>query len=341
MLKVNIKKNLPSFSLNINFQQKKGILGLLGASGSGKSLTLKSIAGLITPDEGSIILNNEILYDSSKRINLKPQKRNAGYLFQNYALFPNMTVSENIEAGLFKLSNTEKKEIVNYYIEKLNLKGLENHYPSELSGGQQQRAALARAMAPNPKILLLDEPFSALDVHLKSQLEKDLIPVLKEYEGLIIMVSHDIQEAYRICDEIIVYEKGFSLPKRNKEDLFKHPLNLTEAKITGCQNILKVKKINDKDIFLEDLDITINFENELEENINYVAIRSHDITLSTDTTSSKLRIDNIIENPFSYRIFASYNSLKTIEIEVNKNNFNYKINDIIYIKFNKENIALF
>ncbi|MCR4944170.1 MAG: ATP-binding cassette domain-containing protein, partial [Clostridium sp.] len=222
-LKIDIKKSLPSFELNINFEHSKGILGILGASGFGKSMTLKSIAGLITPDTGSIILDDEILFDSSKKINLKPQKRSAGYLFQNYALFPNMTVYENIEAGLFKLPKDEKKKITEYYIEKLNLRGLENHYPSELSGGQQQRTALARAIAPKPKILLLDEPFSALDVHLKSKLEKDLIPILKEYEGLVIMVSHDISESYRICDEIIVYDEGSALPKRNKEDLFNNP----------------------------------------------------------------------------------------------------------------------
>ncbi len=343
-LEINIQMKLPSFNLLINFQHKGGILGLLGASGSGKSMTLKSIAGLITPDNGSIILNDKILYDSEKKINLKPQKRNAGYLFQNYALFPNMTVYENIDAGLFNLNKTEKKKITEYYIEKLNLKGLENHYPYELSGGQQQRAAFARAMAPNPAILLLDEPFSALDVHLKSRLEKDLIPLLKEYKGLVIMVSHDIEEAYRICDEIIVYENGTALPKREKQDLFKEPKNLTEAKITGCQNIFKCHKTDKNNIFIDDLGVSIELQNKInKDNINYLCIRSHDINIYNEciNNSMKFKIINIIENPFNCKIYVTNELNFPVEIEVYKDNFKYKINDSIFIEFLEKDIFYF
>lgn len=340
-LKINIKKSLPSFELNINFEHNKGILGILGASGFGKSMTLKSIAGLITPDSGSITLNDEVLYDSSKKINLKPQKRSAGYLFQNYALFPNMTVYENIESGLFKLTKNEKKQVIEYYIDKLNLKGLENHYPSQLSGGQQQRTALARAIAPKPKILLLDEPFSALDVHLKSKLEKDLIPILKEYEGLVIMVSHDISEAYRICDEIIVYDNGFALPKRNKEDLFKNPKSLIEAQITGCQNIFKCKKIDEHNIYIEDLNFIINYRSEITKNINFVGIRAHAIEITDEESdnSLKVKISDIIKNPFSLKIFAGNKEGSIIEIETNKKNL--EINDYINLNFSDENMFFF
>lgn len=332
-LKINIEKFLPSFNLNIDFEHESGILGILGASGSGKSMTLKSIAGLIKPDSGHIILNDKVLFDSKNKINLKPQKRSAGYLFQNYALFPNMTVKENIEAGLFNLSKTERKKTTEYYIKKLNLIGLENHYPSELSGGQMQRTALARAMAPKPDILLLDEPFSALDIHLKSQLEKDLIPILKEYKGIVIMVSHNIEEAYRICDEIIVYDKGNALPKRKKEELFKNPKTLAEARLTGFENILECKKIDDYKVYIKDLDFVLFTKEKVSENINYIAVRSHDIDIFSSNHENTIyfKINNIIENPFSYKVFASYKSSKSLEINVLKNNFNFKINDPIYI----------
>lgn len=341
-LKIDIKKSLPSFELNINFEHSKGILGILGASGFGKSMTLKSIAGLITPDTGSIILDDEILFDSSKKINLKPQKRSAGYLFQNYALFPNMTVYENIEAGLFKLPKDEKKKITEYYIEKLNLRGLENHYPSELSGGQQQRTALARAIAPKPKILLLDEPFSALDVHLKSKLEKDLIPILKEYEGLVIMVSHDISESYRICDEIIVYDEGSALPKRNKEDLFNNPTNLIEAQITGCQNIFKCRRMDEHNVYIDDLSMTINCNYKIDTNINFTGIRSHDIKIVNDSyhnNSLRVQIYDIVKNPFSLKIYAKTEENHIIEIETDRKDF--KINDYIYIHFLEEDMFFF
>ena len=334
-LKINIKKSLPSFNLNIDFEYEGGILGILGASGSGKSMTLKSIAGLIKPDSGSIILNEKILFDSRNKINLKPQKRSAGYLFQNYALFPNMTVKENIESGIFNLPKAERKSIAEYYIKKLDLIGLENHYPSELSGGQMQRTALARAIAPEPDVLLLDEPFSALDIHLKSQLEKDLIPILKEYKGIIIMVSHNIEEAYKICDDIIVYDKGLALPKRKKEELFNSPQTLAEARLTGFENIFRCKKIDDYKVYIEDLDYTFFTEESISENINYIAVRSHDIEIysSQYDNTTAFKINNIIENPFSYTIFASNKSNKSLEINVPKTCFKFKINDLIYINF--------
>ena len=166
LLKVNIKKELKEFDLDITFELKNGCLGILGPSGCGKSMTLKSIAGIVNPDTGFISLNTDeetIFFDSNKKINLKPQIRNVGYLFQNYALFPNMTVEENIASGL---SNDDGKT-VSEMIKRFHLDGLEKRYPRQLSGGQQQRVALARILAYNPDVILLDEPFSAMDTFLK------------------------------------------------------------------------------------------------------------------------------------------------------------------------------
>ncbi|MFR5131354.1 MAG: sulfate/molybdate ABC transporter ATP-binding protein [Terrisporobacter sp.] len=164
---LDIEKDFGSFYLKANIKQEKGVLGFLGESGCGKSMTLKCIAGIVKPDRGRIVLNGRVLFDSEKKINLPPQERRVGYLFQNYALFPHMTTKENIEIGLSNLSKDEKDKVVKEHLTKMKLEGFENRYPHQLSGGQQQRIAFARALACNPEILLLDEPFSALDNHLK------------------------------------------------------------------------------------------------------------------------------------------------------------------------------
>ena len=181
-LLVDIKKKLKEFTLEIDFKTDGESLGILGASGSGKSMTLKCIAGVETPDEGRIVLNGKTLFDSRKGINLKPQDRNIGYLFQSYALFPHMTVEENIGIGL-NLHKTEKELRIREIIESFHLEGLESKYPNKLSGGQQQRVALARCLVYKPDALMLDEPFSALDSHLKDHLQSEVLELLKSYDG--------------------------------------------------------------------------------------------------------------------------------------------------------------
>ena len=173
-------------------------MGILGASGCGKSMTLKSIAGIVTPDSGRIALQyakgeaagGRVLYDSALKINEKPQMRRVGYLFQNYALFPNMSVEENIAAGLKGME--KKKAKVGEMIERFRLTGLEKRYPGQLSGGQQQRVALARMMIGEPEVILLDEPFSALDGYLKDIMQRDMQNFLNEYTGDMILVTHNI-----------------------------------------------------------------------------------------------------------------------------------------------------
>ncbi|MBE6050502.1 MAG: ATP-binding cassette domain-containing protein [Clostridium sp.] len=341
-LDLNIEKNLSTFNLKVKLNKSKGILGILGASGSGKSLTLKTIAGLESPTRGHIILNNKILFDSEKKINLSPQQRKIGYVFQNYALFPHMNVMENIGAGLFDLDKNKKMELINYYIEKFKLYGLENHYPRQLSGGQQQRVALARALITNPDILLLDEPFSALDMHLKSSIEKDLISILKDYQGITLYVTHDISEAYRICDEIIVFNKGTALNKKDKNELFSSPENLAEATLIGCKNISKAQKIGSNTIYAEDWNTKIKFNKTLPEHINYICIHSHDVNIdySNSEDSLSLKVSNIIENPFSYKVILN-TTTSSIEFDITKNKLNFSIGDNIKIILNKDKIFYF
>ena len=205
LLKVNIQKELKEFDLDVDFELKKGCLGILGPSGCGKSMTLKSIAGIVNPDNGFISLNDTVYFDSSNKTNLKPQKRNVGYLFQNYALFPNMTVEENVAIGLGK---DYDKNHLSEIIKRYHLNGLEKRYPRELSGGQQQRVALARIMAYGPDVILFDEPFSAMDTFLKEQLRLELVNSLKDFDGFSIMVTHNRDEAFQFCDELIILDKG-------------------------------------------------------------------------------------------------------------------------------------
>ena len=215
LLKVNIQKELKEFDLDVDFELKKGCLGILGPSGCGKSMTLKSIAGIVNPDNGFISLNDTVYFDSSNKTNLKPQKRNVGYLFQNYALFPNMTVEENVAIGLGK---DYDKNHLSEIIKRYHLNGLEKRYPRELSGGQQQRVALARIMAYGPDVILFDEPFSAMDTFLKEQLRLELVNSLKDFDGFSIMVTHNRDEAFQFCDELIILDKGKVIAKGDTHD---------------------------------------------------------------------------------------------------------------------------
>ncbi|MGL5507709.1 MAG: sulfate/molybdate ABC transporter ATP-binding protein [Paraclostridium sp.] len=306
-LYINIKKELKNFTLDVKLEQVNKVTGLLGESGCGKSMTLKCIAGLEKPDKGKIIINDKVLFDSEKNINLKPQERNIGFLFQNYALFPHMTVSENIKIGIKNLDKTNQDKICNEYIKRFHLENLEKSYPWQLSGGQQQRVALARALIKNPDILLLDEPFSALDYHLRYNLEIELKTILKDYEGQVMFVTHDIEEAYRVCNDIVVYDKGIVENKRNKKELFTNPNSLAQAKLTGFKNISKIECIDGK-VYANDWDIYINLKEYKDiKTKSYLSLREHHIKLYKDGIYNeedkiKMSIINIIENPFNYII---------------------------------------
>ena len=224
-IEVNIKKNLGSFRLDVAFGQDGGVLALLGGSGCGKSMTLRCIAGIETPDSGRIVLNGVTVFDSEKK-------------FQNYALFPNMTVEENILCGLReKKSREESVALAAEYVRKFHLEGLEKHTPGQLSGGQKQRCALARMLIGRPGILMLDEPFSALDSYLRWELERELLSTLREYEGTVLFVSHDRDEVYRISDRIAVYRDGAIDVIGDKWQLFRQPVTCTAAVLTGCKNV--------------------------------------------------------------------------------------------------------
>jgi molybdate transport system permease protein len=238
-LQVEIRKQLPSFCLEVAFDSQQLPLGVLGASGSGKSMLLKCIAGIETPDWGRIILNGRVLFDSESGINLPIRERAVGIIFQNYALFPHQTVTENISFGIPQLRRTSDlsgQQQVVAQLKALDLEGLGERYPQQLSGGQQQRVALARALISQPEVLLLDEPFSALDTHLRYVIEQQMRAVLSDYQGTTLFVTHNLEEAYRICENLLVLEQGNVVAHGRKQDIFEQPQTVSVAKLTGCKN---------------------------------------------------------------------------------------------------------
>lgn len=274
-ISIDIRKNLGNYQLEIQWKSEVSRIGILGASGCGKSMTLKSIAGIETPDEGQICVDGKFLFDSGKKVNLKPQQRRVGYLFQNYALFPHMTVEKNIAAGL-KGSKAENQKRVQEMVQKFRLDGLEKQLPGQLSGGQQQRVALARIMAYEPDVILLDEPFSALDGFLKDRLQLELEEMLQDYLGIVIMVSHNRDELYRFCDELVILDKGAVVVNGDTKALFARPRYKEAAKLTGCKNFSDVRRIDAHTAELIEWGIILNLQQELPENCTSFGYRAHD-----------------------------------------------------------------
>lgn len=301
MLVVDIIKKLGEFDLKIKFSLTDERMAMLGASGCGKSMTLKCIAGIETPDSGKIILNDRVLYDSEKKINLPPQRRGVGYLFQNYALFPNMTVKENI--GFALKGNGKKELIIKEYIKKLRLNGLEEKLPAQLSGGQQQRTALARMLALDTEIIMLDEPLSALDSFLKWELEQEFLEIFSNFDKPILYVSHDRGEVYRLCNKIAIFEQGEIISLSTKDKLFEKPCTVTASVLTGCKNISPAAGTLAHSILAKDWGIMLQAPNHMaKEKIKYVAVRSHLLTLKTAGCDNvfNAQIIKIIEDVFEW-----------------------------------------
>lgn len=303
-LSVDIKKKLDGFTLDIKFSSGDEIIGLLGASGCGKSMTLKCIAGIETPDEGRILMDDKILFDSAKKINLPSRQRKIGYLFQNYALFPNMTVAENISAGV-KGNKNYKEKIVRENIKKFLLEGLEKKRPHQLSGGQQQRVALARILAAEPDIIMLDEPFSALDSNLKWHLEQELMEMLSTFPGTAILVSHNRNEIYRFSDSVAVLTDGKIDVFCKKQELFESPETVSAALLTGCKNISRALKINSHTVKAVDWGIILHSSKSVPDKLTHVGMRAHNLKYAGNnslTNTMNCSVIEVIENPFSYII---------------------------------------
>ena len=307
-LEVNIEKKLDGFTLRADFSSGDTVTALLGASGCGKSMTLRCIAGIVKPDKGRIVLDGRVLFDSERHIDLPPQQRGAGLLFQNYALFPNMTVEQNILCGL----KTEKDRAVRQarcaeMLRAMRLEPLAKRYPNQLSGGQQQRTALARILAGRPRILMLDEPFSALDSYLREEVEGEVGSLLNEFDGTALLVTHNRDEAYRLCPEMVVMDSGRVLRSGHTRDVFSDPRSVTAARLTGCKNILPCTRVDAHTVQLTGWGIPLQLALPVPENCTAVGIRAHDFTPCRPDAQNALPVKPLSssENPFDWNLICA------------------------------------
>jgi molybdate transport system ATP-binding protein len=271
-------------------------------------------------------------------------------MFQSYALFPNMTVEENIAVGI-KGSKTEKNSITAEMIGAFYLTGLEKKRPAQLSGGQQQRVALARLLAARPEIILLDEPFSALDSHLKWKLERELYGVVKAFEGLTLMVSHNRDEIYRMCEKFAVFSSGQIDCMADRKALFKNPKTVDGALLTGCKNVSAIRRIDDYSFFALDWGIILHTGQKITPDITHVGMRRHYLYYASKSKSDKedniieLAVTDEIENPFSYIILLKNinggdGEKGEIQWEVGKSTWDRIKSRTIKIIFPKERLLL-
>ncbi|MGH7388290.1 MAG: ABC transporter ATP-binding protein [Candidatus Rokuibacteriota bacterium] len=238
-LEVALVKRLPGFTLDAAWSAGDGVAVLFGPSGAGKTLTLQCLAGLLRPDAGRIVVDGAVYFDAAAGIDLPAQRRRVGYVFQGYALFPHLTVAENVGFGLRDRPRAERLERTRAVVERLGLGGLEDRRPGELSGGQRQRVALGRALAIDPVLLLLDEPLSALDAPLRRALRDELRGLLAESAVAAVVVTHDFSEAYRLADRVVVYEGGRVIQAAPRSELLWQPASEAVARIMGIRNILR------------------------------------------------------------------------------------------------------
>ncbi len=310
-LTVDIQKQLGAFRLDVSLQAENGVTCLLGASGSGKSMTLKCIAGIERPDRGHIELDGRVLYDSARHINLPPQQRRVGYLFQNYALFPNMTVRENILCGLCREKDRrEKARRADGMIALMRLEGLENHKPHQLSGGQQQRAALARILVSDPQLLLLDEPFSALDGHLRDALKIELRDHLARFGREVLMVTHDRSEAYNMSAAIAVLDGGRLLTVKPSKELFADPGSVRAAVLTGCKNVVPARRAGPHTAEIPDWGVCMETRQEIREGLCAVGIRAHYFSPAAQQNRFPVYFAGQMEEPFEMILQFRYSGQK-------------------------------
>ncbi len=307
-LEVTIAKRFEGFTLHADFTAGNTAAAILGASGCGKSMTLRCIAGVVKPDSGRIVLDGRVLFDSEKGIDLPPQQRNVGLLFQNYALFPNMTVEQNILCALKKEKDpAARKAACGSALRAMRLEELAHRLPSELSGGQQQRAALARILAGRPRILMLDEPFSALDSYLSEEVEGEVGSLLSNFDGTALLVTHDRDEAYRLCREMIVMDSGEVLRAGTTKEVFADPRRLTAARLTGCKNILPCVRVDEHHVRLTGWERELTVALPVPEGCCAVGIRAHDFAPEAADGENRMpvQVGASSENPFDWNVFCT------------------------------------
>ena len=334
-LEIDIRKKLASFDLEIALTVETETLGLLGESGCGKSMTMRCVAGIETPDEGKIVVNGQTYFDSAANINLKPQERKTALLFQNYMLFPHFTVEANIASGIGKdIPSDQRNAIVARELERFGLTGLEKRYPLQLSGGQQQRVALARMLAADPPILMLDEPFSALDSHLKGLLEQNLISTFDIFHGSVLYVSHDIDEAMRFCDRIAVISQGQITETAKPDDLVHHPQSEAGTKLSGCKNVTEVERKGDYLVHAPRWGVDVATNQYVPEDVKYLGIRAFYIQQAHGPGENNylVKVARTSDSRFDRALtlsFVDHNRLETT-VDANENEMRFMHQNLTY-----------
>jgi molybdate transport system permease protein len=301
-LEVDVRKRLAGFELSVRLRNRGAMLGLLGASGSGKSMTLACIAGLETPDEGRIVLNGRVLFDRKAGVCLPPAARRVGIVFQDSALFPHLTVRENI--GFARVGQAR----IEHWARVARVEPLLDRYPDQVSGGQRQRVALARALAMEPEALLLDEPFSGLDPHLRRQMEEELRAALASFAGAVVLVTHDRNEAFRLCEELVVLDGGRVAASGERRELFARPETLAAARVTGCKNLARMRPAGAGEIAVEEWGCTLRAAGEIPAGAAYVGIRSHHVKLVTEAGGENTlpcRVLDVVDSPFEVTVYVA------------------------------------
>jgi molybdate transport system ATP-binding protein len=244
MIQARIRKTFPprndssGFSLEIELRAGPGVTVLFGPSGSGKTMVLDSIAGFVRPDEGRILLDDAILFDGAARVHLSPQARNCGYVFQNYALFPHMTLRENLAFAAERRPRLERHRRVNEMLDRFRLTDTAGRRPHEVSGGQRQRCSIARALIGGPQLLLLDEPAQGLDAPLRAELYDTLRQVRADFQTPVLLVTHDLDECFELGDEMIVLREGRIVQSGTPREILDRPANLDVARLLGAFNLI-------------------------------------------------------------------------------------------------------
>lgn len=301
-MNVQIQKRLGSFQLHAAWRSQ-GVLGILGPSGCGKSKTLQCIAGIERPDDGYIEVGGHVFFDGQGKIDLPVQERRAGYLFQQYALFPNMTVEQNIFCAVrHGRTKRERQQRVRTMMARLQLDGLEQQKPGELSGGQQQRVALARILVNEPELLMLDEPFSALDSYLKRQVMEEMRTLLRQFPKDVILVTHNPAEAYELCSSLAVLNQGQVEVMGPTASVFAQPQTQAAARLTGCRNIAAAVKRGRRQVCVPAWGITLTVGQNVGDTVCAVGIRDHSFDDGIAENRCAVTILECVEQPFSWRI---------------------------------------
>ena len=329
MLEIKIERALPGFNLKVDLVVQKEILSILGPSGCGKTMTLLCIAGLIKPDRGFVKLDGRTLFNSDSNTFMPTRDRNIGFVFQNYALFPHLTVAENIAYGLHGLSASKIADKVSELLELIHIPALKDRYPAELSSGQQQRVALARAIAPEPAALLLDEPFSALDTYRKERLEYELLALKQYYRGPILFVTHDLEQGYKMSERMAIFDHGRIIQCAKKHEVVKNPVNHTAARLTGFKNLIRGKVVSIDNSYLQIFipEFKKALQATLPENTNYainqpvvLGIKPEDLALKDqpDFNCIDCIFDSLVESvsDLNYFYLARSDSDKRYSLEI-------------------------